>query len=172
MNRSSLFCGFAIVLQLIAPVTAQTPNEQPTQIPLDQIWGYNIPGTRDVRELEPKADPNILGDQLKGLSRDDAARRMIDEFTRRLDVWKILKVLKRRPMGGKDAGPAFIVMGIGKDALQNAEAVFSHTDDALRVLPTGTDLSLVFYSYMSSGRIHLVSVERLQQTITVKYRMA
>ena len=130
------------------------PAKGASLIPLDQIWAYDMPRTRDVRELEPKANPTLS----------------IEELTRRLDVWKILKVLKDRPSEGETAGSAFVVLGVGKEALKNAEAVFSSGKDTRKVLPADTELSLVFYSYMCGRYVRLVSVERSPNQITVKYQ--
>src|SRR3989304_8438408 len=50
MNRFSPIYGFIVIVLWAAAAAAETPNEQPKaeDIPLDQIWGYNLPGTRDI----------------------------------------------------------------------------------------------------------------------------
>lgn len=126
---------------------------EPVAIRLDQIWGYDLPGTKDVRELEPKADPTMS----------------VDELQSHLDVWKILRVLNRRPQEGETAGPAFIVEGSGKKALEGAEEAFSSSDYAA-VLPADKDLTIVFYSHLCGRYVRLISVERLPRRIIVKYQ--
>jgi len=131
------------------------PAKDASLIPLDQVWAYGMPGTRDVRELEPKADPNLS----------------IEELYRRLDVWKILKVLNRRPKEGEKAGPGFTVAGTGKEALENAEDVFTSGKEAPRVFPPDAELTLVFYSHMCGRYVRVVSVEQSPESITVKYQL-
>ncbi len=128
-------------------------------IPLDQIWAYEMPETRDVRKLEPK--PKIAA--------------TIDELARQSDVWKILKVLGQRPKEGEKAGPAFVVVGVGKEALKNAAAVFKSSEkkeEPPAVFPSDTDLSLVFYSHVGGRYVRLISVEESPELITLKYQPA
>jgi len=172
MNRVSLIGGFSIMVLFVAVATAETPSEHPKskEIPLDQIWGYKLPGTRDVRELEPKADPKLLSKELEGLSPVDAERRMSDEFTRRLDHRKILKALNMRPKADETAGTAFVVAGTGKAALANAALVFAGSKERQTVFPPDADLSLVFYSYDCGRYVRLRSVDRWSNFITVRYQ--
>ena len=178
MNRVSRFGGFVIVL-LAAAAAAETPNEQPKteKIPLDQIWAYAVPGTRNVRDLEPKVDLKALADELKDKSPDDRDRWLKVELTRRSDVLKILKVLNRRPEQSAKASPAFIVFGTGQVALQNAQKVFSdgkaeRGETAPTSFPPNTDLTLVWYSHLCGHYVRLVAVELSPRVITVKYRFA
>lgn len=127
---------------------------EPKTIPLDEIWAYEMPGTKDVRELEPKADPTLS----------------VEELTRHSDVRKILKLLRVIPKEGETAGPAFVVTGSGKRALKNAESIFSGEKDKLKSFPSETDLSLVFYSHLCGRHVRIESVGRSQEKITVSYR--
>ncbi len=130
------------------------PAKDATSIPLDQIWAYDIPGARDMHELEPKPDPTLS----------------VDEFARRSDIWKISKVLSRFPKEGTKAGSAFLVVGTGKEALTQAEAVFSSGKDTRNFFPPDSDLSLVFYSQICGRYVRITSVERSADAITVKYQ--
>ena len=150
MKCLSLVLGFAIGLLLVAVATAATPNEQPKskEIPLDQIWSFRIPGTKSVRDLEPKVE-------LKELS--------VDEMIRVSIVHRIYNSLTR----GKAAAPAFVVEGTGAVALKNAEAVFLGADP-LEKLKANTDLTLIFYTLL--GReVRIDSIEQARDRITIKY---
>ncbi len=141
-------------------ITGPSSNESlegGTFIPLHEIWAYKMPGTRDVRELEPK--PEIAA--------------TIDELARHSDVWKILKVLDGRPKEGEKAGPAFVVVGTGREALVNAAVVITNLmkeKESPTAVPPNTDVSLMFYSHLCGRYVQLVSVELSPQLITIRYR--
>jgi len=178
MNRFSPIFGCVVIVlwaAAVVPWAAIVMAESPKEISLDQIWAYAIPGTRNVRDLEPKVDLKALADQLKDKSPDERDQWLKAELTRRSDVLKILKVLNRRPVPDGKSGPAFIVIGTGKVALQNAQKVFSdgraESGETMRTsFPPNTDLSLVWYSHMCGHYARLVPVELSPGVITVKYR--
>jgi hypothetical protein len=142
----------------------ETPNEPPTTkvIPLDRIWAFKMPGTKEIRTLEPKVDGKSLSEQ------------ELEQYYRGSSVHQILRVLANRPREQRDelAGPAFAVAGTGKEALKNAAAVFaakgSNWPDEW--LPTDTDISLVFYSYSTGYFVRIASVEQSEHTVTIKYQ--
>src|SRR5690606_10608158 len=80
------------------------------EIPLSEVWGYQIGRTRDVKELEPGID-------LKLLNRD--------EIFRQSKVQQIRRALNSssRHRNEGDAGEAFVVSGTGAIALKKAHAV-------------------------------------------------
>jgi hypothetical protein len=131
---------------------------KPKAIPLDEIWAYQMPDTRDVTELQPKIpDPGKLSKE---------------ELFRKSPILQIQRSLNERPKEGEKAGPAFVVVGTGEEALKNAHSVFVKKDEKepVRFFPSDTDLSLVFYSYMSGRYVHIKSVEQSDKLITVKYQ--
>lgn len=138
---------------------AKSPDDasKAITIPLDQIWAYEMPGTQDVRELEPK--PKMAA--------------TIDELARHSDVYTILKVLGERPKESETANPAFVVVGTGRVALKNASAVFTSLKTKKNppsVFPPDKELSLVFYSHPGGRYVRLVSVEESPLLITLKYQ--
>jgi hypothetical protein len=146
--------NFAVLLVVLSGLAATAHSEEAHQIPLDHIWGHDLPGTRDVRDLEQKADPTIP----------------VDELARRLDVWKILKTLNQRPKEGEKSRNAFVVVGKGADALKNAAKVFSDKRLQVNNFQLNTELSLVWFAHMCGRYVRLVSVERSQYLIDVKYQ--
>jgi hypothetical protein len=163
MNRVSLFCEITIGLLLSAVASAQTSNEQPREIPLDQIWAFKMPGTRDVRELEPKPDTKSM-----------ATLDQVEKYYRGSAVHQILRVLKNRPheQDAYPAGPVFAVAGSGEEALNNAQAIFANLGSTYPDphLAAGSETTLVFYSYTTGRYVQLVSVEKTAGIITINFR--
>jgi hypothetical protein len=148
------FLGSSLILILFSQAVADDPKT----IPLDQIWGYELPGTRNIRELEPKRATGNFSNE--ALIRD----------SRVLHIYKALHI---RPKQNEKAGPAFAVVGTGEVALKNAHEIILTKDkqEPPRVHPAGEELSLVFYSYMSGRYVRLVNVRRTDRLVEVDYRI-
>ncbi len=139
------------VFDLPALGTEEDPVAE--RIPLDQIWALDMPGTRDVRELDPRKDVNV-----KNSTAVTKIRRSIFLRTYRT---------KERPK----AGPCFLVPGEGKEALQNAAKVLVDNAPHAKTLPAGEKVSLVFYSQPAPGYVALHSVRHSDNHITVRYQV-
>lgn len=128
------------------------------EIPLDSIWAYHLPGTKDIQELEPLPD-------LRDPSFKDAYSGS--------SVVKIARYLSTY-VPEKKAGPGFVVVGTGKDALDRAYSVVQekakHKKAEQPIMPRDTDLSLVFYAYTAGCPLEIESVEKSAGSVTVKYR--
>ena len=157
MNRrlTSLICGIALA-------AAPSGRADAEPIPLEQIWAHGMPGTRDVRELEPKRDTSKL-------SRSELLKGSL--------VLQIVQSLSSRewPKQGEQAGPAFAVEGVGREALANAQIFLANRGKVIegpsaRWFPADTDLSLVFYSYSCTRYVRIVSVDQNDNQVIVKYR--
>ena len=133
------------------------PAKDAKLIPLDQIWAYEMPGTRDIRELEPKLDVH-----------DPSSK----ELFYRSRVPKIARLLTSVPPKGAKAPPAFVVVGTGEEALKMAHAVLTKKErkDAGTSLPKDTELSLVFYTFLFGWHPEIASVEQSPGLIKVKYQ--
>lgn len=123
--------------------------EEAVEIPLDQIWALNMPSTKDVRELESRQDRDL----------------------RKTTTSRIRSKLMRRYEEGVKAGPCFLVIGEGKEALLNAAKVIVDGAPTTEKQPTDKKLSLVFYSYPAPGYVHIDSVVRSSSTISVKFKV-
>ncbi len=118
------------------PKKEEPPLEGATMIPLDHVWGYELPGTRDIHAI---------------LSMD-----MREQLHRGLG----------KP---RKAGPAFVVAGKDKQALENAIAILTMKAEPKRDFPEG-DLNLVFYSYTTGGYyVRIDKIEQAKQKIVVSY---
>lgn len=139
-----------------------TATCQAKEIPLDDIWAYDMPDTKDVRELEPKLPVDTPREDIFKLS----------------TIQKIREFLCTRLPEGRKAGTAFVVEGVDKDALQKAHEVFVMRASKERrpkrepgvIVSPETDLSLVFFSHYTGRYVRIESVEREGNQVTIKYR--
>jgi hypothetical protein len=155
MNRFSFTIGLSLVFVALSPAFA---DEQAKTIPLDRIWAYEMPGTRDVRELESKLDVHAQG--------------FADKWKHSL-VRQLLSYLgTNAPEVGSQAGPAFVVVGSGKHALVSAHDKLVKDKGATRngCVPANTDLTVVFFSFTTGWHPQISSVEKSPTTIIVKYQ--
>lgn len=139
-----------------------TATCQAEEIPLGDIWAYQMPNTKDVRELEPKLP----------------ADTPLEDIVKLSTVQRIREFLCTRLPEGKKAGTAFVVEGIDKDALHKAHEVFVTRASKERrpkrepgvIVSPDTDLSLVFFSHYTGRYVRIESVDREDNRVTVKYR--
>jgi hypothetical protein len=111
------------------------------EVPLKEIWGEQIPGTKDIRSLEP---------------------RYLETTERGSHVQHIRKALR----GMKKAGPAFIVAGTGAAALEEVCNVLTENK---KPKPVGEQASLFFYVLPFTHYVALDEVRRTDSKIVVKY---
>ena len=138
---SRLLLVFGIVL-LSVSASAEPPKDTVT-IPLDQIWAFDMPGTRDIRELEPERGPMVSS---------------------------IGRSLSHAPAKGETVKPAFAVRGDGLQALRGAHAVLVEDAKPDSMFPVGSKLSVVFFSYQLGSFVHINNVERRGDVVEVQYR--
>ena len=144
--------GCALGLVFWAHAMAAPPNEQPAivKIPLDEIWAYKMPSTRDVRTLER------------------------DKFAPTTE--EIRKALGPTPL--EKPGPikmpapkrGFAVVGGGRDALQQTYSVLVDKQKPPQQLPAGSEITLIFTSIQSQRYVELDEVERQGNDFVVRYR--
>jgi hypothetical protein len=128
----------AILLALILCCSISYAKE----IPLSEIWAFEMPGTKDIDELHKQWRP------------EDIAR------------------LQRNPAPKeKSARPTFAVQGTGFEALRNSYEVLAQKKDPNRSFDTNTEISIVFFSITDNWYVHLQSVELKNKTITLNCNM-
>lgn len=132
-----------LVTALCGIAVAQDRRRGAVEIPLDKIWGYNMPGTRDLQ----KAVDRRCAKQIEA----------------------IRQTLSHLPQG-KDAGKGIAVVGAGVDALAEAYAVLTERRKQCNTLPVDSEISILFYSYQSGYYVHLHSVSREGNNVEVQYR--
>jgi hypothetical protein len=138
---------------LVTTVQSENARKQPPAvvIPLKEIWAYDMPGTRKVGDLDATKDRS-------GVTIHPIVKQIVHSLA------------ARRPKEGEPVGPAFIVSGTGKDALENARDAVSNSATSSKVFPPETELTLVFYTVLGAPPTHIQSVKRAGSLITVKYQ--
>lgn len=148
MRRRPLSASVLVLLWGAAASAAEPPVV--VDIPLDKIWAADMPGTRNIRELEPRTP----GD-----------RRNYGPL-----MWAIYKrLLLDNEHWGPDAGRGFVVPGKDIEALNYAYDVLADRQDRSNIVPTG-DVSLVFYARYAGQYVYVEKVRREGAVITIHYR--
>jgi hypothetical protein len=162
MNRLAVTCGFAAALFWSAVPAAEPPNEQAdtVTVPLDQIWAYDMPGTRDVRELEPEH----FGERVRSLPGREQSRLLHDSETQQ--IRQALPFL----LGDKQAKPGFVVLGTDDESLHQAYLVLVKNQKPRSSFPVHSRVWLVFFSHQFGAYVHLQNVERQGANITIFYQ--
>jgi hypothetical protein len=132
-----------------AQADASGKQEETVEIPLDQIWAYAMPGTRDIRSLQadrlpPRSDGKLVAEIRRSLS------RLLPD--------------------GKEAKAGFAVVGAGLEALRQAHKVLVDKEEAAGVLSSYNTISLVFFANQSNFYVHIQEVERKHKQIEIHYR--
>jgi hypothetical protein len=143
MNRL-LFAGTV----LISGVSVFAKGaERPVVIPLKDVWAFEMPGTRDVRELELDFKKSNRSPLTSG----------------------ILRTLTSNELG-KSTKPAFAVPGTGGDALREAHAVLVESKKPRASFAVNEKLSVVFFSHSFNYYVHLSRIEQQVDKVVITYR--
>ena len=117
------------------------------EIPLEQIWALDMPGTRNIREIDSERPQDSQIEPIrKSLSSPEAKEK------------------------GRRRG--FVVLGMGAVALRGAYDVFTAGMDVQDEFVEGEDISIVFFSREFARYVHLCKVERQEDIIELRYRYA
>ena len=155
----SLFAVLAIAITFLGAAQGETPKEQAVTIPLDKIWAYEMPGTRDVLELEP----DRFGSEVRKLSLEERRKRKKESLT--LQIVAHLPI----PKLGQPASPGFAVLGSGEESLREANAVLAKGRKPHEAFPIHREISLVFFSLGLEYYVRLDKIEQQAHKITVRY---
>lgn len=138
----------AIIFAALIPSTAFGE-----EIPLKSIWAANMPGARNIRELEPrtKGDNREFGPLMHTIYRTMQGGRSGQSW------------------GRPDAGPGFPVPGEGIAALNAAYDILSDNDERPTKVSAG-EVSVVFFARQSGQYCYLEKVEREGNVIALTYR--
>ena len=134
---------------------SQDADSQSVTIPLERIWAWDIPGTTDIRLLEPE----IFGDPIRTKAQLELAERSL--------ISQILKRLAQPAKKHPDS--AFAVKGVGLEALKNAHAVLADDEQPTNLFTPTDDVSVVFFSHVSGAYVHLKQVDRQRDRIEIRY---
>lgn len=142
----------------------QTQGEQEAiEIPLGEIWALDMPGTRDVGELEPDVKASL--ERLKTLPSEEKEVHF-RQLMKNSSIWHIRKALQSAT---KKAAPGFAVSFPEPELLKAVRDQMTGVAKQTDSFPAGSDITAVFFS--SSGLIiHIYRVERRANLIEIQYR--
>lgn len=167
-SKTKVILGIAIAIILagcvvVPPQAKETTNQENnilTQktsmtnsarlIPLQDIWAWDMPGTRPLNRTEtgnllPSNSPELI---------------LLSE---------IISTLTSTP-NNFTPDQCFAVEGEGKNALQEAHAVIVKKQAKKTSFSQDQKISLVFFSYPFNSYVHLVRVEQQDQSLQIFYR--
>lgn len=141
MLRLRLLTTLAIVLTANI-VLADSPPEQ--TISLNQVWAFNMPGTRDVRQIgSPKQSSSFAELLQQSLGRDSFEA---------------------------ESKPGFVVQADDVDVLKQAYELISTSKSAKNQIKPHSKAWIIFFSRSSGQFVHIYKVEKAGNDITVSYR--
>ncbi|WP_442483382.1 hypothetical protein [Aeoliella sp. SH292] len=155
-----IFLAAILAASTLAAETPQAPTVDSSGIPLKDVWALDMPGTRDVRELE------------KDLWKQSFSQSFLEES---LSI-KVQRILTKRLKPDEQAPPAFLVERTGLSALrQVVEQLELYEKDprgkrpAVAEVPAHKELSLVFFSYARGRYVELDRVLKSENRIRIDY---
>ncbi len=141
-------------------------KKEAIEIPLSEIWALNMPGTRNVRELEPEIE--AAKERLKSLPREE----MEKQFRRLLEdslIWQIRQSLKLT--ADKKAGSGFALSSPEPELLQAVSDVLTGETKRTVSFASGSDITAVFFSRRSGTLVQIYHVERRANVVEIQYRI-
>ena len=151
---------FSIIVSLVffsipfAQASGESPSDKTKIIPLDKIWAYEMPGTRDIKALS------------KNVPADELDMRLMNAVLE-------LSYHRAERMKFKDvARPGFAVSGSRRSALHAAFAVFIDWGARREEFSSGDEITIVFFSDpISRYLVQLQQVEREDNEIEILYQL-
>jgi hypothetical protein len=141
---------FAAAVVFCATASAEQPKDKDAivSIPSKDIWGYSMMATKNVRELEPDF-----------FSPGERKQRADKSLTEQIEA---------HCSTPNDEG--FAVVGTGKEALKNIYSVVGDKEKPKTTFPSGTELSLFFYSKVYGSYVRVDHAEVQDKTVEIFYR--
>lgn len=153
-----------LTLLLVLVAVETTAAVEPVTIPLDQIWAYgmpstSMPGTRDVRELEP----DHFGSSVRKLAQNEQMQLLLTSLN-----FGIHQTINLR--GKKPIGPGFVVEGKGKDTLGEILKILKEDGPSQHPISTNSEATLFFYGTATGHHLHLKNVRRSGNEIVIRFQ--
>ncbi len=158
MKRYLFNTGFVLALSACVLTRADADDTKPKIIPLTDVWTYEMPGTKNVRELEPKLD--VHDPKFKEKWERSLVRQIVSYLS------------SPAPREREKPRRGFVVIGTGGEALTNAHATLKGKNnvEGQQQVPQNADLSLVFFHYVTGWHPQLTSIQQSPDAIVVKYK--
>lgn len=126
------------------------------EIPLKDIWASDMPGTTDVRDLEPVNH----GPKAKDLPVEERQRRNLNS--------KVQKIERHLRNLDKPIGQGFAVPSTAEKSLEQAFEVLVENAKPKDAFSTKDDISIVFFTVPVSRYVYIKGVERNGNTIHIQ----
>jgi hypothetical protein len=134
------------VWEPVEPDTTEASAEA-LDIPLKEIWGYSMPGTKDISELDSENE-----DPMQSVS------SRIRRANSQMKMWE-------------KAGKGFAVSGTPQEALAEAERVFTAKKQRTSVFTPEDEISLFVFTRGGGGSALLERIVRDGRQIRVEYHI-
>ena len=123
---------------------------EPLEVPRNQIWGYEIPGTRP----------------LKFGKWSSTGKHISTESPLVEDIFRSLDIIEQ----GLSAQPSFVVEGTGIDALKNVHAICTKKRQSENVFSSEKELTAFFFSHPAGRYVRVKDVVCHGKEIVIQYR--
>lgn len=134
--------GIVAVSLLVSSAAAECTAKDQTEIPLENVWAFRMPSTRDVYAMT-RDGYSLLFDQIRG-------------------------ALSTLPEKGSKAKPSFIVAGDDVAALKAAKEVLADGKPPRTSFRSDEELHVLFSSRLCYAYVHLDSVQRFKSNIEIR----
>jgi len=164
MKCFSVATWFLVLLSVTA--AAEPPKEQADTltIPLDQMWAFDMPGTEDIRELEPA----ILRKNLQKLPTAEQFKLL-----RKAIISKIAESLSTEapswPREGGKAEKGFAASGSSVEVVHRAFAALVDGDAPRATFSTDDRIHLFFFSHSFESYVYIRQVVQRGNAIEIRY---
>jgi hypothetical protein len=151
MYPSTLLSTIALTVLLPLTALADPAKDQPQEqiIPLEKIWAYKMPGTRDIEEHADLADMKLLFS-------------IFESWNTRADHLKFKNLARQ----------GFAVPCSAQSALEAAHAIFVEGEKQRKRFTAEEELTVVFFAGPAGGNyVRLEQVQRKGNLIEIKYRL-
>jgi len=153
-NAKPKYTGPMILTEEIDPVVNPLSDEPgAVEIPLEQISAF--PGMQGALQ--------IGGEQLKN---------SLDEFRRDWEpmLTEIYEILPQWAPKGENLQPGFAVAGTELEAVRQVHAVLVEKQPPRQSFQAGSEITLVFFSYVAGSRARLHRVDRVGNRVEIRCR--
>jgi len=159
MKRANNFSVCLVLIFLGAACSGCEREEPGVEIPLNKIWGHAIPGTQDMHLLEPEHFGPVVR-QLPGQEQHDLFES---------SLWYQIHMAIDPPSGEQQIGPGFAVAGTGHESLAAVKKILQQEQKPSQAFPAGAKVSLFFFTRDSYWPVHIKSVAKSENAITIRY---
>ena len=135
-----------------------------TDVLLDQIFAVDMPGTKSIRELEPDLLPN----RLRVLTSHEQKSKLNSGLSPRIS--EVLSS-EDRLLPGNNVPVGFAVAGSPEVALQGAFDVLVDGKPRKETFSTGSEINLIFFSYLADSYIHVKKVSAENSSISIQFEV-